>query len=70
MKYKVLELFHDLEDYQETKAGRVCHVYRPGDPYPRRGKKATKARIAALSGTDNRRGIPLIAPAEDAPEQG
>lgn len=67
MEYRVLELFHDLQDCVETKGGKVCHVYKPGDPYPRKGKRASKERIAELSGRDNRRGIPLIAPVEDTP---
>lgn len=71
MKYRVLTFFHDLEDYQETKGGRICHAYRPGDVYPRQGKKASRERIAALCGAENRRGVPLIAPVEEPPaEQG
>lgn len=73
MDYRVLELFHDLEDCVETKGGKVCHVYKPGDLYPRKGKKASKERIAQLSGSENKRGRPVIQAEEepaDTPAEG
>lgn len=50
--YKVIKRFTDLQDDN--------HRYQVGDEFPREGGKATKKRIAELSGTDNRQGVPLI----------
>lgn len=66
--YRVLKLFEDLTDVEE---GRP-HRYQPGDIYPRDGLIPTLSRIAELSGNQNRRKEPLIAPvpeAEKAPEE-
>ena len=65
MEYRVLELFHDLEDCVETKGGKVCYVYKPGETYPRKGKKASKERIAQLAGSENKRGRPVIQAVEE-----
>lgn len=58
--YKVIKLFHDLQDNN--------HLYDPNNPdcntYPREGLKPTAERIAELSGTENKRGCPLIEKAE------
>jgi hypothetical protein len=51
--YKVIKLFADLEDKN--------HVYNPGEVYPRAGVVADEERIKELSGSDNKRGEPLIA---------
>ena len=51
--YKVIVRFKDLKDN--------CHLYNVGDVYPRKGKRASKARIAELSSTENKRGVALIA---------
>ena len=36
------------------------HRYLPGDEYPREGYTPDASRIAELTGSDNRRGYPLI----------
>ena len=66
--YKVIKRFTDLQDDN--------HRYNVGDEFPREGGKATKKRIAELSGSDNRRGEPLIEeikeskpPQEEQPEE-
>lgn len=51
--YKVIVRFKDLKDNG--------HLYNVGDVYPRKGKRASKARIAELSSTENKRGVALIA---------
>lgn len=59
--YKVIKLFADLEDKN--------HVYNPGDVYPREGLKVTDERIKELSGSENKRGEPLIELIEDVPAE-
>ena len=49
---KVVKEFYDLQD--------GCYQYKEGDTYPRKGYKATDARIAELAGNKNRLGEPLI----------
>lgn len=61
MVYKVISKFKDLQDNG--------FFYNVGDAYPRKGKKASKKRIAELSSSDNRRGIPLIEEVEEAEEE-
>lgn len=51
MSYIVIKDFKDLQDSN--------HIYRVGDKYPHKGR-AKKERLEELSGSDNRRGIPLI----------
>lgn len=69
--YKVIQSFYDLQDYKETKGGRVCHLYRVGDEYPRTGLKPSEERIRELSSDSNRQGRPLIAEEKaDEPEKG
>lgn len=58
--YKVIEGFHDLTDFKETKDGKIYHEYKVGDEYPRVGAETTEERLAELSGSDNLRGAPLI----------
>lgn len=55
--YKAIEHFKDLKD--------DGFVYEAGDRYPRKGKRVSKARIAELSGSDNKRGRPVIAEVEE-----
>jgi len=58
--YKVVVSFMDLTDYQESKSGKIYHSYNVGDAFPRAGKEASDERITELSGTENKRGVPLI----------
>lgn len=44
MTYKVVRKFKDKDN----------HVYEVGDPYPRKGKRATKARLETLSTKKNK----------------
>ena len=67
--YKVIQFFHDLQDYTTTKNGTVYHAYDVGDTYPRDGYKPSEDRIKELSGRDNIRGIPLIEEQEKAPKR-
>lgn len=55
--YKVIERFKDLQDKN--------YFYDVGDTFPRKGKRPSKARIAELLGSDNRRGRPVIAEVEE-----
>ena len=59
--YKVTKLFADLKDNN--------HVYNPGDVYPREGLKVTDERIKELSGSENKRGEPLIKLVEEKPAE-
>lgn len=49
---KVIKEFYDLLD--------GCYQYKEGDIYPRKGYKATDARIAELAGNKNKLGEALI----------
>lgn len=62
--YKVLKMFDDLMDCTTVKGGKIPYRYEKGDMYPRPGAKPSLARIAELSGSQNLRGTPLIAPIE------
>ena len=55
--YKVIKLFADLQDNN--------HEYNVGDIYPRKGLEVKEARIAELSGKDNKQGCPLIVKVEE-----
>lgn len=50
---RVIKEFFDLQD--------GCYQYKEGDTYPRKGYKATDARIAELAGNKNKLGEALIA---------
>lgn len=50
--YIVLKHFTDLKDKN--------FEYHAGDEYPRNGLKVSPSRIKELSGSNNKRGIPLI----------
>lgn len=52
MKYKVINLFEDLQDER--------HQYQPGDSFPRDGLKVSKKRLAELSSEKNKQNRPLI----------
>lgn len=53
MAYKVIRYFTDIYDNN--------YPYDVGDTFPRQGLEVGKGRIAALSGTHNKQGRPLIA---------
>ena len=50
--YKVVKKFADLQDNN--------HIYNEGDTFPRDGVKVSAERIAELSGSENKQGVPLI----------
>ena len=58
--YEVLWAFKDLQDDE--------YRYEKGDSYPRTGYKPTDERIDELSGSNNKRGKPLIKARENAAE--
>jgi hypothetical protein len=58
--YKAIEQFKDLKDDR--------FLYKVGDKFPRKGKRVSKARLAELLGSDNRRGRPVIAEVEEEEE--
>ena len=68
--YRVIHQFHDLEDFTETKAGRIYHEYRPGELYPRKGVTPSDARIEFLVGSQNALGTPLIEPVKASEDSG
>ncbi|GCA66012.1 hypothetical protein KGMB01110_04480 [Mediterraneibacter butyricigenes] len=59
--YQVMEYFTDLHD--------ADHEYHPGDIFPREGISVSEERLRELSGSDNKRGMPLIAKIQDETEQ-
>lgn len=64
--YRVIESFHDLEDYKDTKSGRVYQEYAEGDVYPRDGVDPTPERVELLASYENALGTPLIKAADEA----
>lgn len=58
--YKVIKKFHDLQDARETKNGKVYQEYNVGDVFPHDGMEVSEERLAELSGSDNKQGVPLI----------
>jgi hypothetical protein len=54
--YKVIKYFMDLQDGN--------HPYHVGDVFPRKGMNVSEERIAELSGSENKQGVPLIAKVE------
>lgn len=59
--YRVLEQFHDLEDFTTDKKGeRTYFEYNEGDTYPREGYEPAEWRIDELMGGDNPPRNPLI----------
>jgi hypothetical protein len=55
--YKVISGFADLQDGK--------HWYEAGDVFPREGHKASKARLAELSGSENKVKRPVIEEVRD-----
>lgn len=51
--YKVIKAFSDLQDNYRK--------YNVGDVFPREGLEVKPERIAELSGSNNKQGVPLIA---------
>lgn len=60
MAYIVIKHFVDLQDNN--------YVYSVGNTFPRAGVTVSDERIAELSGSDNRQGVPLIKLLEDDKE--
>ena len=58
--YEVIKGFMDLQDDN--------HLYEVGQTYPRSGYKPTDERIAELSGSNNKRGKPLLKARQNAAE--
>lgn len=58
MAYKVIRRFKELK--------HDGHIYEVGDTYPKKGTKATKARLEELSTTKNKCGKIFI---EEVPEE-
>lgn len=59
--YRVLEQFHDLEDFTMDKKGEKTYFeYNEGDIYPREGYEPAEWRIDELMGGDNPLRNPLI----------
>jgi hypothetical protein len=59
--YRVLEHFHDLEDFKADKKGeRTYFEYNEGDTYPRDGYEPAEWRIDELMGGGNPLKRPLI----------
>lgn len=52
MGYKVIRFFTDLQDND--------YAYKTGDKFPRDGVQVSPARVAELSGSNNKQGVPLI----------
>jgi hypothetical protein len=50
--YKVIKYFCDLQDKN--------HEYNVGDTFPRKGLDVSAERLAELSGSNNKQGVPLI----------
>ena len=50
--HKVIKYFVDLQDNN--------HPYHVGDTFPRKGLEVTEERLAELSGSQNKQGVPLI----------
>ena len=50
--YKVIKHFTDMQDND--------YPYNVGDKYPREGIEVSQIRLCELSGSENRRGVPLI----------
>ena len=63
MTYKVIAFFTDLQDSNRP--------YSVGDTFPHAeaGYSVTESRLAELSGSENKRGMPLIQLVEDNAEE-
>ena len=60
--YEVINYFVDLQD--------LNHPYSVGDIFPRSGLVVSEERVVELLGVNNKRGIALIKPKEDATDNG
>ena len=60
LAYKVVRRFKELK--------HDGHVYEVGDEYPKKGEKATKARLEELSTTKNKYGQIYIEEVKEAPD--
>lgn len=58
MTYRVIKYFTDLQDNDRP--------YNVGDIFPYEGKEVAPSRLAELSSSNNRRGIPLIELVKDS----
>lgn len=58
--YKVIRMFTDLQDSN--------YKYSAGDIFPRKGVNVSDERLSMLSGSENRRGVPLIKRVEEQSE--
>ena len=67
--YRVLEQFHDLQDFTTDKKGEKTYFeYNEGDTYPRKGYEPAEWRIDELMGGDNPLRTPLIKEVDDDSE--
>ena len=67
--YRVLEQFHDLDDFTTDKKGEKTYFeYNEGDTYPRDGYEPAEWRIDELMGGDNPLRKPLIKEVDDDSE--
>ena len=57
--YRVLKYFTDLQDNG--------YAYNVGDEFPHAGAVASPERLAELSGSENKRGTPLIEKVDEEP---
>ena len=48
------------QDARETKNGKVYHEVQCGGCIPHDGMEVSEERLAELSGSDNKQGVPLI----------
>lgn len=55
--YKVITKFMDLKDDD--------HLYEVGDVFPWDGRRVSKKRLAELTSSSNKRGIPVIEEVEE-----
>lgn len=59
--YRVIEFFTDLQDNN--------YAYKVGDEFPRHGLNVSEERIRELSGSNNKRHMPLIVAEKKAPAE-
>lgn len=62
MTYRVIKRFIDLQDKN--------YAYNEGDAFPRDGVTVSQERIDELSGSENKRGVPLIEEIKEAKKTG
>lgn len=59
--YRAKMAFRDAKDGE--------YLYNAGDVYPRKGKKATKARLEELSSENNAAGVAVIVEVKEDPAE-